>query len=292
MATETQPTQNGWGPMVQVALEQRFAAPRRILDDPLAYPFLPAYLRILVAVAGSRPLREPLLGLVDRQVPGVRGGVLCRKRAIDDRLAEALGRGAAAVVDLGSGMDTRAGRVSSPVAVPFYAVDLPETNAALAAALRRACGGVPAPVRLVATDFERQDAAAALAAAGYTPGQRVFFIMEGVSQYITAAAVRCALEATRSAGPGSVLAFTYIRRDFLEGRALYGLEALYRLTRGKRETWRFGLEPDEITGFLAPFGWREVEQLGSAEYLERIVQPTGRDIPVMAVERLAVAAKM
>ena len=292
MTSPDRPTQNAWGPIVQVALEQRFPPQRRVIHDPLAYTVLPVYLQLLVKVAGTSPLREMVLGVVDRKVPGVRGGVLCRKRAIDDWLTAVLTSGVDAVVNFGAGMDTRACRFPPAQIVPVYEVDLPETVAAKAAALRRAVGALPAHLHLVAVDLERPDVALALHAAGYAAGRRVFFIMEGVSQYISEAAVRRMLETTRSGGAGSRLGFTYVRRDFLEGRNMYDLAALYRQTRVRRSTWRFGLDPASIQGFLADYGWQEVEHLGPAEYQARYIQPTGRTIPVMAVERLVYAEKV
>lgn len=285
-------TENAWGPIVQVALEQRFPPEQRITQDPLAYPFLPAYLRLIVKVGGTSPLRELLLGLIDRQVPGVRGGVLCRKRAIDDRLLVALKQGMDDVVNLGAGMDTRACRMPPGYVIPIYEVDLPNTIMAKAATLRRVLGGLPVHLHLVTADLERQDIGPALQVAGYTPGRKVFFIMEGVSQYVTEAAVRQALEVTRSAGPGSRLAFTYIRRGFLEGRELYDLEVLYRQTRMRKSIWRFGLNPEDVAGFLDDYGWREVEHLGSAEYQTRYVRPTGRNMPVMAIEQFVYAERV
>lgn len=289
---ESRPTQNAWGPLVQVALEQRYAPDHRIIDDPLAYRLLPAYLKLMVAVGGSSLLRGHLLGLMDRKVPGIVGGILCRKRAIEERLYQAMGQVVECVVDLGAGMDTRAARQPPDSTVIFYEVDLPETIAAKAAALRRVYGEIPPQIRLVATDLERDDIAGGLAAAGYIPGRKVFFIMEGVTQYISEAAVRRLLEETSGVDPGSGLAFTYIRQDFIEGRELWGLETLYHLTRERRTTWKFGLEPDAVSEFIAPFGWRKVGQLGSAEYLERYVRPAGRDMPVMAVEQLVFAEKV
>ena len=70
MKTADQSTQIAWGPVVQVALEQRFPPQRIVIHDPLAYPVLPVYLKLLVKVAGTSPLREMLLGLIDRKVPG------------------------------------------------------------------------------------------------------------------------------------------------------------------------------------------------------------------------------
>ena len=47
---------------------------------------------------------------MERKVPGVRGGILCRKRFIEESLKVALDRGIHTVVILGAGFDTLAYR--------------------------------------------------------------------------------------------------------------------------------------------------------------------------------------
>ena len=59
------------------------------------------------------------------------------------------------------------------------------------------------PVRFVAVDFERDDLGRALLASGYDPAVRSLILWEGVTNYLTAAAVDATLEAVhRLASPG------------------------------------------------------------------------------------------
>jgi O-methyltransferase involved in polyketide biosynthesis len=96
----------------------------------------------------------------------------------------------------------------------------------------------------------------------------------------------------QKACPGSRLVFTYILQDFIAGRQMYGLEVLYRQTRFRQQLWQFGLEPAEMGAFLESYGWRELEQVECAEYQARYLQPVGRAMPVMAVERAVYAEKV
>jgi O-methyltransferase involved in polyketide biosynthesis len=73
---------------------------------------------------------------------------------------------------------------------------------------------------------------------------------------------------------------------------MYDLDALYRQTHFKKEFWQFGMQPDEVGATLDAYGWRELEQVGSAEYQQRYLQPAGRVMPVMAVERCVFAEKL
>jgi methyltransferase (TIGR00027 family) len=157
--------------------------------------------------------------------------------------------------------------------------------------VRRALGELPRSVRLVALDFEREDVLTALAEHGYRTDYRVFFIWEGVTQYLTADAVRATLEGLRPVAPGSRLAFTYVRRDFIDGINLYGAKLLYRKVRQRRQLWNFGIQPEEVAAFLDGHGWRLIEQLGPEQIVQRYVEPTGRNLTASQIEWSAYAEK-
>jgi O-methyltransferase involved in polyketide biosynthesis len=50
--------------------------------------------------------------------------------------------------------------------------------------------------------------------------------------------------------------------------------------------------PERVGDFLAAYHWREVEQLGSEECVERYIRPSGRDLRVSHVERLVYAERV
>lgn len=278
------------GPMVLAAIEQHEAASHRLVDDDLAELFLPARLRWLVRAARPAAVRRLLINTVQRSGPGLWANLACRKRFIDDALEAAL-EDIDAVVILGAGLDTRAYRLVRRKRIPVFEVDLPVNIARKAATVRRVLGELPLSVRLVAVDFERDDVLTAMAEHGYNTDFRVFFICEGVSQYLTEPAVRSVLAGLQPAAPGSRLVFTYIRRDFIDGMALYGAKALYRRFRQRRQVWKFGLNPEEVADFLAGYGWQLVDQLGPQQMLERYVRPAGRDLSASEIEWVAYARK-
>jgi O-methyltransferase involved in polyketide biosynthesis len=51
------------------------------------------------------------------------------------------------------------------------------------------------------------------------------------------------------------------------------------------------LEPDEVAGFIAEYGWRLVEQAGPDELVQRYVEPTGRKLKASQLEWSAYAEK-
>ncbi|COW17227.1 O-methyltransferase [Mycobacterium tuberculosis] len=119
----------------------------------------------------------------------------------------------------------------------------------------------------------------------------MFFVCEGVTQYLTERAVRRTLEGLRAAAPGSRMVFTYVRRDFIDGTNRYGTRTLYHTVRQRRQLWHFGLDPEEVAGFLADYGWRLTEQAGPEELVQRYVEPTGRNLNASQIEWSAYAEK-
>lgn len=281
--------QTAYGPMLLAAVEQHEPPSRRLVDDDLAAAFLPARIRWLVAATRPLLLRKWVIAAMDRSGPGLWVNLTCRKRFIADRIDEA-GQNIDAVVILGAGLDTLAYRLARRTRIPVFEVDQAVNIARKAATVRRALGALPLSVRLVALDFERDDLLTTLAEHGYRPAFRTFFVCEGVTQYLTEAGVRRTMEGLRPAAPGSRLVFTYVRRDFIDGKNLYGSQRLYR--RVVKKLWHFGLQPDQVADFLAEYGWRLIEQAGPEQLLQRYVEPTGRDLDASDLEWSVYAEKL
>jgi methyltransferase (TIGR00027 family) len=224
-------------------------------------------------------------------MPGIWATMLCRKRYVGDKVLQAVEEGAEAVVVLGAGMDTLAHRLPALARIPVYEVDVPENVERKRSRLHEVFGAVPGHVTLVPLDFETGDLFGALERAGLRPDRRAVFVWEGVTQYLTGAGVRRTLAALAAAPSGSRLVFTHVRRDFLEGRVLYGAGAAHRDFVRKRRLWTFGLDPEEVPGLLAPYGWRQVEQAGPREFTARYLRPRGRPLPVSEVERAVYAER-
>lgn len=283
--------QTAYGPMVLAAVERNEPPGRRLVDDDLAELFLPVPLRWLVAATRLGPVRNLLIRGSEWSGRGLWANLACRKRYIADKLADALGE-IDAVVILGAGLDTRPYLLTRQVRIPVFEVDLPVNIARKVETVRRVLGGPPLSVRLVALDLERDDLLTSLAEHGYRTNYRAFFICEGVTQYLSEETVRRTLEGLRAAAPGSRLVFTYVRRDFIDGTNRYGTRTLYRSVRQRRQLWRFGLQTDEVAGFIAEYGWRLVEQAGPDDLLERYVRPTGRRLKASQLEWSAYAEKL
>lgn len=276
--------------MVLAAVEQHEPVGQRLVDDDLAKLFLPLRLRLFAGATRPPALRRLLISASEWSSPGLWANLTCRKRFVGDKLDEALGD-IDAVVVLGAGLDTLAYRLARHTQIPIFEVDLPANVARKAAAVRRVLGQLPRSVRLVSVDFEHDDLLTALGEHGYHTGYRVFFVWEGVTQYLTVGAARATLEGLRAVAPGSRLVFTYVRRDFIDGTQRYGARTLYRSVRGRRPLWHFGLQPEEVAEFLAGYGWQLREQAGPEQLLQRYVEPTGRQLTASQIEWSAYAEK-
>ena len=133
------------------------------------------------------------------------------ERLIDEHMRKALFEGIAQVVILGAGFDTRAWRIAG--ATRIFEVDHPNTSAAKQRCLQDAKS--LAPVRYVKVEFNSDNLDKMLASAGYDPMRRTFFLWEGVTNYLTEAAVRHTFSFVGKAAPNSRIAFTYVHRDIV-----------------------------------------------------------------------------
>ncbi len=276
--------------MALVALEQRFAPRERIVTDDLAAALLPPTARAALARMGPRAA-SVMAAFAERRYPGLWGGMLCRKRFIDEKLREALGA-IEALVNLGAGFDTRAYRMLPGTGVRAWEVDQTSNIDAKWRRLSQRLGTLPPQIRLVAADLGRDALDATLAAHGYVPQLRTFFIWEGVTQYLDEAGVRKTLAFLATAAPGSRLAFTYVRRDFLEGAPMAGHAVYYHRFVEKRGIWRYGIDPAELPGLLASYGWRVIEAPEPQEMEQRYIAPTGRTLTCMPIERSVYAERI
>src|SRR5262249_29111276 len=155
-------------------------------------------------------------------------------------------------------------------AVGVFEVDHPDTQAAKRAALRHVLPQLPEHVRFVATDFTRDDLESRMVEAGYQASQRTFFLWEGVTNYLTEAAVDATVRWCAGAAPGSGTLFTCVHRDVLTRPGTFvATERLFSSLERAGERFTFGMDPGELPGFLAQRGLQLESDVGAAEYRER-----------------------
>ncbi|MFC7394063.1 SAM-dependent methyltransferase [Scopulibacillus cellulosilyticus] len=287
MAKEAAKT--GAGPTALVAIEQYFPKHERIIEDDLAHQILPsgrAFLRLMKL----HSIRDWMVRFTEKSFPGMWSLMMCRKRYVDEKLIESI-HAIEAVVNLGAGFDTRAYRLPTLHHVPFWELDQPETIRSKESQLRKVLGVIPTHVKLVEIDFDHEDLCSVLESQAYSTNMRTFYIWEAVTQYLTEKGIRSIFSFLSNAAPGSRIVFTYVRKDFLDGREMYGWEKGYkRFVTNK--IWIFGMEPGEWPSFLNDYGWQVIEDIGFDEIAEKYVKPTGRMLASTPIERVVYAEKL
>jgi methyltransferase (TIGR00027 family) len=281
----------GPGPTVSVAIEQYFPKKQRIIEDNLAYRILPAGMRIFVRLVKPEPIRNLIIRTIEKSSPGIWGCVICRKRYIDEKLTDSVSQ-IKTIVNLGAGFDTRMYRLLFPSDLLAWEADQSENIKIKHNRLQKAFGKIPSHVKLVAIDFDHEKIITALESYGYSPDQKTFFIMEAVTQYLTESGIKSTFDFLSHAVSGSRLVFTYIRKDFLDGRQMYGCKRVYNRYVIKNKMWIFGMNPEEWPDFLDHYGWNLIEDIDFKELHDRYIRPTGRRLDWTPVERLIYAEKI
>lgn len=282
----------GPGPTFIVAVEQQFPKEKRIIEDALAVQILPRVHQWFVALTNIPVFRDWIVRATENSLSGGWSAFTARKRYIDDRLVEAAADNAVdAVVNLGAGYDTRLYRLPALQQLPAWEVDQPVNINGKRKGIESVLGNVPAHVVLVPINFIEQDIADVLQQHGYASDYKTFFIWEAVSQYLTEPAVRNTFEFFAAAPPGSRLAFTYVLKDFIEGKAFYGQEKAYQRMVVKDQIWHFGFDPNHIEAFLHEYGWQLIEDISYAELADRYARSTGRQLASLDIERMVFTEK-
>ncbi len=272
------------------ALESSLPEERRLFSDPLARAFLRWPHSLVAWLAAVPGLREAVPWFIDHRWPGVRSSVVARTRLIDDAIADSQGEKIEQFVILGAGFDSRAYRLPGLRDTTVFEVDHPDTQTAKLKTLQRVLSGLPKHVCFIASDFTQRDLESSMAAAGYRESVRTFVLWEGVTNYLTEAAVDATLRWCSRAAAGSLLLFTYVHRDVLtRPGAFIGTDRLFASLERAGEKLTFGIEPSELREFLAKRGLTLESDVGAAEYRELYFKDAARQMRGHELYRVALA---
>ncbi len=271
------------------ALEQTRPPERRVVDDPLARLFLGP---LSGAADAARRLTGPLGALAADHGPTVATYVLARHRCLDALLEARLAAGAAQVVLLGAGYDTRAFRLAATLrGRPLWELDFPATAARKTARLALHRGALPAvDRRVLPVDLRTADLERALPDAGFDAALPTCWIWEGVTMYLARSAVKATLTALRRlSAPGSSLLVDWWflpDQEDLAGTAHRLAPGLLHLLG---EPLTFSMHPEDVGDFLARLGLRLEEGLDAAELEARFVPDRRRVYPACHVTRASLS---
>ncbi|MBS1810396.1 MAG: SAM-dependent methyltransferase [Acidobacteria bacterium] len=270
------------------AIEQARPPAQRIISDPYAAAFLrfPGFRFI----TRSQSLSRLMLRLFDWRAPGAVEFLTIRPRLVDELATELAAQGLEQIVILGAGFDTMALRIRDKLqGVTIYEVDHPATQAAKRETLTKI--GTPTNVRFVAVDFEQDDFVEKLREAGFDLKRKTLISWLGVTYYLTPAAMaRTLTQIATLGGIGTKFVFDYMLAEVIDGTST-SHEALNKARFVARlgEPWLFGLQPEKVGAYLAPFGFR-VRQNFTPQELQAKYCPTRKE-PMVYV-RMAVCERM
>jgi methyltransferase (TIGR00027 family) len=278
------------GTVFIVAIEQSFPKDIRIIEDNLALQILPLSYRIFTRLMQIRFIRDWMINFYEKRWPGVWGGILCRKRYINDKLND-LSHQIDGVVNLGAGLDTRVYTLDSISQLPIWELDQDTVIKYKQKRLTQIFGAFPDNIKNVAIDFDHEDINDALIRNGYSSDKKIFFVWEGVTQYLEEESVRRMFDFLSHARSGSKLIFNYVLKDFIEGQRMSDLEDLYK-RYVVNDIWISGFDPGDWPQFLKDHGWRIIEDTGADDLIEKYVKPTGRKFASTPIERGIFAEKI
>jgi methyltransferase (TIGR00027 family) len=271
------------------AIESAQPEGRRLFNDPFAVIFVGTALRRVVRWSATPFLGPALCGIIDRCWPGARSSGVARTRLIDDWIGISLANGSHQLVVLGAGFDSRAWRMPVLTDVPVFEVDHAATSAEKR---RRAAAMAPgsSTVVSVALDFDRDRLPDALAEAGFDPKRCATVVWEGVTNYLTADAVRSVLTWVGTLAMGSHLIFTYVHQGVLADPAAFeGAARILSAVASSGEPWTFGFIPEALPPCLQAHGLRLQEDLGADDYRARYFGPEARKMRGYGFYRAAFA---
>lgn len=247
-------------------LAQLLPEDAQLVRDPYGAAF--SYPRLRARIDRLRPLAETRM---------VKQWILymqVRTRVIDDALCAWVAGGGRQLVLLGAGYDTRALRLPELRDVRVFEVDHPATQRHKQGTLAQL--GIESPSTYVTWDFETRamdDLPDVLEEAGLDRTRPVFTIWEGVTMYLTDAAIDASLRAIRAWSPaGSKLAMTYFTKARIEQPTL-ATRALKAIVATFGEPWRFGWVPDQLPAYLAARGFQLEQDIALADAARELLPP-------------------
>lgn len=191
-----------------------------------------------------------------------------------DAILEAAGKdGIRQMVNLGAGYDSRAYRYHKAMPdVRFFEIELPWMVVEKKRRVKEVLGEVPDYVTFVPIDFNTQNIPDELTRAGYDPTLKTLFLWEGVTYYISGAAVNATLDFIREKSPpGSSVVFDYMTLGSIQGdwKKYPDTRRLSFYVKYKGEPFVFGIPEGQEQQWIEQRGLKMVSDLDREALEER-----------------------
>jgi methyltransferase (TIGR00027 family) len=236
----------------------------KILDDQFAGAF--------AGFSSDEALSKTLSALAYPDIPRMRTLFALRNRYAEDELVRAMERGVSQYIILGAGLDSFAYRRPDLLqTLDVYEVDHPASQVWKRERIEELGIKIPARLRYVPIDFERETLTEGLAVAEVNLQAPTFFSWLGVTQYLTSEAVlRTLREIAEIAAPGSEIVFQFIvPAATLASEEGSPVKTLAALAAAAGEPWLSFFEPDEMETHLKRMGFTKIHHFGPQQASER-----------------------
>ena len=179
------------------------------------------------------------------------------------RLCKPLGE-RAQVVLLGAGLDTRSARPGGD-GLRWFEVDHPASQALKVELLGELEGYPQGTATFVRCDFEKDDFIERLTDAGFNAQEPALFVWEGVTPYLSEAAVRGTVHRIASScHPDTVLIYDHLEKKLVRGTSVDGADAaLKEMVDQLGEPFVFGI--DDPLPLMVEEGYRQVRRVSFDE---------------------------
>jgi methyltransferase (TIGR00027 family) len=149
---------------------------------------------------------------------------------------------------------------------------------------------IPDNIIYTPINFNTQNLDEILESKGLDSSKPTFFIWEGVTQYITKEVVENILDFISKSASGSRLVFTYILKSVIDGTSnMLDGERLVSLAGMGDQSWIFGLDPSEVSGYIKQYNLVLIENVGSSYLKENYLNLAGRKLNISDFERIIYA---
>jgi methyltransferase (TIGR00027 family) len=284
MMESNQSYKTAYGAAYARLIEQYQPEEIRLFDDLFVKNF---FNKATCSLLQNSIIKRTSIFMYNISLTGLLGLQVCRTKFIDDILKEAIDNGIEQLVILGAGFDTRPYRISSINNIKVFEVDLPFIQDKKKRIIKKYLGELPSNIIFTPIDFNIQTLDEVFKLNELDFSKPVFFIWEGVTQYITEEAVRNTLKFISKASSGSIVLFSYILKSVIDKTSsIVGTDFLMDFFQMGGSAWNFGLNPSEVSDFIKQYNLTLIEDVGASYYQENYLKPIGRNLDVSEIERV------
>ena len=221
--------------------------------------------------------------------PGFHEHLISRTRFIDDLVENSVVKGVEQYVILGAGYDLRAHRLKLPSNLKIFEVDQQEVQERKRAKLPADIPNLE-NVKYVRIDFNRQSLKDQLIEAGFDQSKSTVFTLEGVSQYISKAAVNSTMEEleTLTKNTNATFYISYVNSELKANvKACFGkgypnpekkAKTIMNLAEKVGEPWISLYSSEEINKMLSQYGFEVKEDKTLVDFNSEYFAPVGRKL--------------